>query len=1134
MKKITFALIALLFVSGAFAQQFRGSRAPQIQQEKNTVKSINNHSKKGIGHATSTKAVIWTNNFNTPAEWTMNHTAGTTGDWVISADMGSSWATNLASTSGGNYAWFDSDAQGSGTTNEAFMTYTGTINCTGHTNIQLVFNQYYTRYMTTYDETVVQVSADGTTWVDYSVNSTLAYNGETSNPSAVYVNITATAANQGAVHVRFKYKGAWGYSWQIDDLSVEDVVNNDISAQKSFVNMNGWDYFTVVPVKQLDTVYCAGAVKNLGLNAQTNVVLNLNVNGGAYTGASPVLASLASGVTDTLWTGFIPTETVPTAYEMAYSYTQTQTDENLTNNIGDTTNMYSDASEFWRSFNATSVMSSYSFGASAPATSGMEYGATYHFKAADQIDSIIVPLYKVKGTPSIQGKLYTVNTSTNAHTLVASTAVVSPAVLNFTGSASWATLGFTTPYTVAADEYLSATIAITGTMTTDTLFIGSDGAFAGDASIAGDAYLNDGTAWDWYTYNGVPTVGIKTHPQSSETDILTFNLTTPVATGIVNATAHTVALTVPFGTPVTALVPTITVSAGATISPATAVAQDFTAPVTYTVTAEDGTTTQDWVVTVTVAANTATDIVTFDFTTPATTGIVNATTHTVALTVPFGTVVTALVPTIAVSAGATISPATAVAQDFTAPVTYTVTAEDGTTTQPWTVTVTVASATDNDILTFNFNGLTPAVIGTVDATAHTVALTVPFGTAVTALVPTITVSTGATVSPATAVAQDFTNAVTYNVTAIDGTTVQPWTVTVTVTAASAAKDITLFDFNALTPAVVGTIDATAHTVALTVPFGTAVTALVPTITVSDFATVSPATAVATDFTAPVVYTVTAQDGTTQTWTVTVTVTAGSSAKDITLFDFNALTPAVVGTVNATAHTVALTVPAGTAVTALVPTIAISAGATISPATAVAQDFTAPVTYTVTAEDGTTQAWIVTVTVAAVQTYTVTFSVVGANGTLAATVDAAAITSPATVEAGKNVIFTAAPATNFQVKEWKLNNVVVAGNVTNTYTLSTLAANSTVTVEFELIDGISEVTENVASIYPNPANDVVNVKMNNTINKIAVVNMNGQVVAESVINNNEGSINVSNIANGMYFLRIETANGITMNKIQIVK
>jgi hypothetical protein len=88
---------------------------------------------------------------------------------------------------------------------------------------------------------------------------------------------------------------------------------------------------------------------------------------------------------------------------------------------------------------------------------------------------------------------------------------------------------------------------------------------------------------------------------------------------------------------------------------------------------------------------------------------------------------------------------------------------------------------------------------------------------------------------------------------------------------SSAKNITSFDFNSLSPAVVGTVDNTAHTVALTVPNGTNITALVPTITVSANATVSPTSGTATDFTNPVSYTVTAQDSSTQAYTVTVTV-----------------------------------------------------------------------------------------------------------------------------------------------------------------------------------------------------------------------------------------------------------------------
>ncbi len=72
-------------------------------------------------------------------------------------------------------------------------------------------------------------------------------------------------------------------------------------------------------------------------------------------------------------------------------------------------------------------------------------------------------------------------------------------------------------------------------------------------------------------------------------------------TGTVNEGAKTIALTVPYATDVTALVPTIT-HTGASVSPSSGTAQDFTNPVTYSVTAADSS-TQAYVVTVTAAAN---------------------------------------------------------------------------------------------------------------------------------------------------------------------------------------------------------------------------------------------------------------------------------------------------------------------------------------------------------------------------------------------------------------------------------------------------------------------------------------------------------------------------------------------------
>jgi hypothetical protein len=93
---------------------------------------------------------------------------------------------------------------------------------------------------------------------------------------------------------------------------------------------------------------------------------------------------------------------------------------------------------------------------------------------------------------------------------------------------------------------------------------------------------------------------------STLTDILTFTLPTQTGAATINTTAHTVAIEVAYTADVTDLTPTITLSYGATVSPLSGVSQDFTSPVTYTVTALDGTTTQEWVVTVTQEAAPAT------------------------------------------------------------------------------------------------------------------------------------------------------------------------------------------------------------------------------------------------------------------------------------------------------------------------------------------------------------------------------------------------------------------------------------------------------------------------------------------------------------------------------------------------
>jgi len=284
-------------------------------------------------------------------------------------------------------------------------------------------------------------------------------------------------------------------------------------------------------------------------------------------------------------------------------------------------------------------------------------------------------------------------------------------------------------------------------------------------------------------------------------------------------------------------------------------------------------------------------------------------------------------------------------------------------------------------------GITPGTAtGIVDETLKTIKLTVPYGTNLTPMYASFTTSgasvkVGTTVQTSGTTPNNFTNPVAYKVTAADGTWAT-YTVIVTV-AANSAKAITAFSFVGL-PGSTGTITGTTspYAIAVTVPFGTNLTTLKATFaTTGNLVTVGTAPVVTqvsgttqNNFTNPVAYKVTAANLTTATYTVTVTV-AQNTADAITAFSFVGY-PGVTGTISGTTspYAIAVTVPNGTVVTALIANFTTTGNlVTVGTAPVTTQvsgttsnDFTSPVTYTVTAANTSyTADYVVTVTVSAV-------------------------------------------------------------------------------------------------------------------------------------------------------------------------
>ena len=250
-----------------------------------------------------------------------------------------------------------------------------------------------------------------------------------------------------------------------------------------------------------------------------------------------------------------------------------------------------------------------------------------------------------------------------------------------------------------------------------------------------------------------------------------------------------------------------------------------------------------------------TDILSFTF--PGLPGTVITGTN-IAVTVPFSTNVTLLAPIYSLASGSTCLPTSGTQLNFSSPQNYVVSAP-GFPDKTYTVTVTkAASSSAKDLISFVFPGFPATTIS-----ANSVAVTVPFGTAVSSLSPTFTTSALASGSPVSGSQRDFTSPQSYMITAENGTT-KTYSVAVTVAAASAAKDILSCDFG---PLGLATIDGT--TLTLTVPPNQVVTSLSPTFTISDFATLNPVSGSPRNFTTSQTYTVTAQNGTTKSYTVAV-------------------------------------------------------------------------------------------------------------------------------------------------------------------------------------------------------------------------------------------------------------------------
>ena len=106
--------------------------------------------------------------------------------------------------------------------------------------------------------------------------------------------------------------------------------------------------------------------------------------------------------------------------------------------------------------------------------------------------------------------------------------------------------------------------------------------------------------------------------------------------------------------------------------------------------------------------------------------------------------------------------------------------------------------------------------------------------------------------------------------------------------------------------------------------------------------------------------------------------------------------------------------------------------------------------------------------------------------------------------------------------------------TGDYTQAFTAANgcdSIVTLHLNVITGISE-AEMLINIFPNPANDILNITSSETISEIEFVNALGQVVKRLEVNADNAVCDVEDLTSGVYVVRINCSS-LSLSKGAVV-
>ncbi|MDY0279553.1 MAG: T9SS type A sorting domain-containing protein [Salinivirgaceae bacterium] len=1028
----------------------------------------------------------------------------------------------------------------------------------------------------------VEFSDDGgASWFTYAIP--YRTNMPTLNPTMFDIDLTAELAGKSDCYFRISQEGSTHYFFMIDDISFYQPLDKDLRVENfwpdytidgplgntSNPNIDFFGSYQNIPLGVAGefTQFRIAAI-NFGGISRTGVYADVEIENLSIPQINPVyknqsdLKSLNIGERDTL---SVTTNYKPNNYGLL-QFTATITDGEEEDNNKNVAQSNVNITESLYSYTDTTPSSPYSFidYNYAPEIQGV--GQFYYIPniGTNTVQFNNVGFYVhsqsssnfSQGDIEVEGRLLKKVGTT--YQLLQTTDAYAPQA---TDLGKFVELTFSNPIDLEGETDYLLLIHATGNLVAYPLKIGRDANHR-------QSYGRSGVILGAESLTIIPEIpalyaNVSGGYLLEETEILSYTIAGQVGASVFDLDNKTIEISMPYDVDITSLAPEFTLSLGATATVNDSLQEsgvtevDFIMPVEYMI--QNNTNETLWTVTVLNEPAPQADFIDFSVFAQLGQAIINNDAQTVAVTVAFGTDITGLVPTFTISEGATAFVDTVLQvseetiNDFTQPVIYSIHSSDDLLNKDWTVTVTIADEVEHPgFISFNV----PNQLGTtiIDNNSLSIRLVVPVDTDMTQIIPSFTLTAGATAYIGAAVQQsgmsivNFTNPVIYKV--IDGETEAIWTVNISDVMLNGNSILSFSVPNQMGQTV---INSKNKTISVAVDNSTDLTILVPTFTLSQGASafvndnLQTSGVSVVDFTNQVSYTVVAQSGGEQTWSIKVDHFGDlNAAAQVLSFGFTGQTqPAVI---NAQTHTITINIAGSQSQTNLIPVFVLSPGATAFIGNSLVTsggdivNFSTDVTMKVLAENTLDyQDWAIKVTSnessqANFETFFVEFDNNG-DGVVDTVFNATIFVSNGKIELhlpiGTNV--------DSLIPKWTTSAgaKVTIGEVLQESGLSVVNMNKTVTYMVTSQSGIDKVWSLITytdlvgierndilakvMIYPNPATSFINVEVPEDMRNgdYIVYNIYGQTVRTNKYRGLGFEIEIQDLPRGIYFVKISS-------------